>query len=152
MTYNYVILAIGGKVDTNIYGLSEVENFISNPYPLMQNLDNINLNKKIGIVGSSLTAIDCFLLLKQKGCKNITMISRRGILPSVRGKDSKYNLNFFTKEKIKCLENININKLLGLFLEEFIINNIDWKKLFLENKETTDYESFKYNIITVLYS
>lgn len=86
---------------------------------------------KIGILGASLSALDAaFSIMLYKKTLNvpyqITFLSRRGRLPTVRGKQGKYINQFFTQSNI----------------EKFIKNNqgyaplTDILKLFIQDLET----------------
>ncbi|MGE7690011.1 FAD/NAD(P)-binding protein [Lysinibacillus sp. NPDC097214] len=143
--YNFVILAIGGKNNDDPYDLMEDPNFINEPYPLEEKLYHLKPDDKVGVIGSSLTAIDVFLYLKQKNVKKCTMLSRSGQLPSVRGLDSDINLHYL-KEKILRCKNVNLECLLTLFLKEFEEKSISWKEVFLEKNEEENYTTFSKKI------
>lgn len=56
--YDYLFLAVGNPPYRDFYHLKGLEEYIHNPYPVVEKLANINENKKIAIIGSNLTAFD----------------------------------------------------------------------------------------------
>lgn len=140
--YNYIVLAIGGTTNKDPYYLNDNSNYINEPYPLVEKLEFIKSDDKVGIIGSGLTAIDVFLYLKkQKDFKQYTMLSRSGKLPSVRGIDTKIELHYLKKENINLSE-IRMDKILALFLKEFEIRNISWREVFLRKNDVENYTTF----------
>lgn len=56
--YDYLFLALGVPPYQDFYHLRGKENYLHNPYPVFEKLSPIDPNKKIGIIGSGLTAFD----------------------------------------------------------------------------------------------
>ena len=65
-TYDWVFLMMGHPPYADHYNLIGNKNYIHNPYPVTQQLDHIQKDHKIGIIGSSLTGIDVMHYLQNK--------------------------------------------------------------------------------------
>lgn len=80
-------------------------------------------NDSIGIIGCSLSAIEIALSLAEKGYKDITMYSRHGRLPKVRGKTLPYQPHFISNNSLEKLHNkfghIKLSSLLPMIKAEF---------------------------------
>lgn len=57
-SYDYLFLAVGNPPYQDFYNLRGEENYIHNPYPVIDKLDTIKDDDKVAIIGSSLTAFD----------------------------------------------------------------------------------------------
>ncbi|WP_223260677.1 FAD/NAD(P)-binding protein [Paenibacillus ihbetae] len=102
--FDYVVLCTGGATSSDPYGLQGQDNFFSTPYPLKETLNSIGAEERVGIIGSGLSAVDLTLGLIAKNHRGpITLMSRRGLLPSVRRPPVKYSLQYFT---VKGVEDI----------------------------------------------
>jgi uncharacterized NAD(P)/FAD-binding protein YdhS len=64
---------------------------------------SIPSTKSLGIVGTSLSAIEISLALAEKGYKDITMFSRHGRLPKVRGKVNPYTPKYIKNTALEKL-------------------------------------------------
>lgn len=56
--YDYVFFAVGNPPYKDFYDLKGFENYIHNPYPVMDKLKEIDEDGKVAIIGSNLTAFD----------------------------------------------------------------------------------------------
>ena len=56
--YDYLFLALGTPPYQDFYNLREQQNYIHNPYPVIEKLKAVQPNQKIAIIGSGLTAFD----------------------------------------------------------------------------------------------
>lgn len=56
--YAYLFFAVGNPTYNDFYGLAGDEDYISDPYPVVEKLENIQVDTKVAIIGSSLTAFD----------------------------------------------------------------------------------------------
>lgn len=65
-SYDYLLLALGTPPYQDFYDLRGVENYIHNPYPVVEKLSEIAEDKKVGIIGSGLTAFDLVNYLSHK--------------------------------------------------------------------------------------
>ena len=80
-----VVLATGPNAPSDPYGLTGRPGYLANPYPAANRLTGVPPEQDVTIIGSSLTAVDVVLSLVHLGHRgNITMASRRGLLPEVR--------------------------------------------------------------------
>ena len=57
-SYDYLLLALGTPPYQDFYNLRGVENYIHNPFPVVDKLGIIPEHKRVGIIGSGLTAFD----------------------------------------------------------------------------------------------
>ena len=81
--YDAVFLMTGELSYSDPYNLKGYGNYFYNPYPIEENLNN--LEGKIGIIGSGLSAIDVFRYLLINGQDRVYVLSRSGEMPAVRG-------------------------------------------------------------------
>lgn len=111
--------------------------------------NDIHLSKSssIGIIGSSLSSIEIALSLINKGYTDITMYSRHGRLPKVRGETVPYTPKYVTADSLEKLQNkfglIKTSSLLPLLKAELDFayeakgvglyqeKGINWKELIL---------------------
>ncbi len=102
--FDYAVLCVGGKNSSDPYELQGQSNFFSTPYPLKETVTRVNSDEHVGIIGSGLTAIDLTLgLIANNHCGTITLMSRNGLLPSIRRPPIQYSPRYFT---VKAFEEI----------------------------------------------
>jgi uncharacterized NAD(P)/FAD-binding protein YdhS len=100
---NYVILATGHIPSTVYSHLRHFPECQSNPWNMLA-YQNLSSHYHVGIIGTRLTAIDVALKLnQQKHQGKITMISRLGLLSSVRGTHPVPNIRYLTPKNIQNL-------------------------------------------------
>lgn len=96
--------------------------YASNPFEYLEN-PNIHPTDEIGILGSSLSAIETAITLAERGYENITMFSRAGRLPKIRGEIAEYEPTHINSNSIDLLRNdsgnISTDALARLFKREF---------------------------------
>ncbi len=116
--FDFIILCTGycySKKSANVYNTQ-------NPYEYLNQVDHLK-PKKIGILGSSLSAIETALILAEKGYEDITLFSRNGRLPKVRGKAFIYQPRYITRLAIKKIKNrskyIKLPLLISTLKKEF---------------------------------
>lgn len=56
--YDYLFLAVGNPPYNDFYHLNGHENYIKDPYPVLEKLKDLKEDNRIAIIGSSLTAFD----------------------------------------------------------------------------------------------
>ncbi|MDV5226116.1 FAD/NAD(P)-binding protein [Providencia rettgeri] len=142
----FVILASRHNSYNDPYNLYSEKNYLLNPYPLMKKINSISNNKRILIIGSGLTGVDCAITLhKEKSPSQLVMASRMGYLPEVKGnKLFSCKPKFFLAENIIGDGGISLRKLLRYARKEFRINNIDWRYyLFKDDTVERRVEYFK---------
>ncbi len=105
-----------------------VENYFSSPWPAARLLASIPSGEKVGVLGSSLSAIEVALTLSSDGQftrnssgdlrfipsasqRKLTFYSRNGLLPRVRGRIGRRQNRYFTCEKIRRLITENPSQL-----------------------------------------
>ncbi len=116
--FSNVVLCTGDYFDrseTNMF-------YASNPHEYLANPD-MTPTDEIGILGSSLSAIETAITLAERGYENITMFSRAGRLPKIRGKTSEYEPTSINPNNIEALRDdsgmIDSHMLTQLFKKEF---------------------------------
>lgn len=103
MFSNLVVLSAGNLESIQFDHLRPSDKYFATPYPCKALGAAIPSDSCVGILGSSLSAIDAAISLVEAGHKGkILMISRNGRLPSVRG---EHNLN--RKPKLLSRENVD---------------------------------------------
>lgn len=100
-----VVLTIGNLQTSSWAHLQGRNGYFHTPYPCTRLLAEIDPSESVCILGSSLSAIDAAVALADSGHKGkITMLSRHGRLPSVRG---EHNLTrqpqLLSRERMKHL-------------------------------------------------
>lgn len=142
--FDQVLLCIGSTRLNDFYNLNGKSQFIHNPYPFKEKMSFIPKKSKIAILGSSLTAIDICLALKENGhVGRLDMLSRRGELPSVRGEIAPYKLKYLTRDSLIQLllirnGEITLRDIARLIKEEFNVLNLEWKYIFSPNYKDTN--------------
>lgn len=130
---DYVFLLCGTLENAKQDTPKMPQGIISNPYPVSKLSNWLKKESSIAIVGSRLSAIDAIIALKESGHSGkITMFSRSGHFPSVRGTQGRYALKNLTVEKIGELnatpKKISIEDIASLVLA-------DLKQYFIENPD-----------------
>jgi uncharacterized NAD(P)/FAD-binding protein YdhS len=129
-------------------------NYFDSPWPAKNLLENIPPGAELAIIGTSLSAIETVLTLTSDGRfaghsggrlsyipsnepRRITLYSRSGLLPKVRGKLGVRNNRFLTPSAFEKISNQNdgrltlaaTSKLLNAELEAIYGRSIDWGKV-----------------------
>ena len=125
-TYDAVYLMTGELSYSDPYELKGSSNYIYNPYPIKEKLNN--LKGKTGIIGSGLSAIDSFRYLLLNGREKVYVLSRSGEMPAVRGTNFDLQPEHFTLDRAMQYETdglIPLGKLLELFKQEMEAQDVD---------------------------
>lgn len=102
--FDYLVLCIGRGSGVDPFGLTGQRNVCADPYPLQDALHGVDPDERIGIVGCGLTAIDLVAALRADRHRGqITLMSRRGLLPAVRPAPLAYDLRYFTVDAIEAI-------------------------------------------------
>ncbi len=151
---DYVILAPGTPKPNNFEEFEKYDEFIDFPWPVENLKQNIDKNDTVGILGTSLSAIDTVLtLIDQKHEGKIKLISPEGLLPRVQPiKNSEIERKFITLSNIHQLKRDETRKpkvkeLFKLFIKEVEAIegfSIDWNRL--KRDENTAEELLKEDI------
>ncbi len=154
--YDHIVLSIGNLEPKDHYkDLVGHERYFSNPWPFSRLLDGIgssltNDKTVIGVLGSSLTAIDIAVGLKEKDYKGkVLFFSRSGLLPSIQSPRRSYyesklkHLSHSNKSSIKLEEVINLIK---SELQEVERKRIDFNSIFNERYVRSARENLEHDI------
>ncbi|OCG61146.1 hypothetical protein A9G41_03150 [Gilliamella sp. Nev5-1] len=98
-------------------------NLFPDPYPISNLVTKVCKTDSVAIIGSRLSAIDSVIGLIENGhCGKITIYSRSGFFPCVRGTQGRYECKFLNrstlKELISLKGKITLLDLLDLFKKE----------------------------------
>ncbi len=149
--YDRVHLCNGVLGQKKLYDLEKADNYIDSVYPVREKLDSIKEHDRVLIIGTGLTAIDtASYLLQEKRMKSISMFSRNNIMPTVRVREPKVNIKYFTMTKLKntLRENygrISFEKFDQMFLRELKEQGIDFED-FNRDHMQGEMEGLLYNI------
>lgn len=134
---NYVLLAPGTPKPDNYPELDGIDQYIDFPWPSKPILDKIGKDVKVGILGTSLSAIDAVMTLVDNDHRgSIHLYSPDGMLPRVQPKEeTTYERKFLTEAaahhiKRTTLRPLQPTALFRLFQQEAEHYNgsaIDWK-------------------------
>ncbi len=95
-------LCTGRGVPPDTYSLAGTPGFVADPYPLAGTLAHIGSADDIAVLGSGLTGVDTVLALAAHGHQGrIHLLSRTGVLPTVRQRRMRYKLRHFTPESFR---------------------------------------------------
>lgn len=123
-TYDAVFLTIGTLSYHDPYHLKGTRGYIQTPYPTYNTLDEVNDRDRIAIIGTGLASLDVIRYVSKRHPNlPITVTSRGGMLPSVRGEISEIEFQYLTKEKFNEIKdqhfgNVPLQKALELFSKE----------------------------------
>ncbi|HEV7382285.1 MAG TPA: FAD/NAD(P)-binding protein, partial [Dyadobacter sp.] len=134
---DFVLLAPGTPIANNYAELEKHDTYFSSPWPSSPLLKKIPKDAQVGILGSSLSAIDALMTLEDNGYTGkITCYSLDGLLPRVQADDQpmperKYitlrNLHEIQRTKLR---RPTVKDMLRLFIKEAEAlegKKIDWK-------------------------
>lgn len=123
--YDQVLLCLGNHEPSFGRGLKEIPGYFHHAWPEKLIMDGIPNEADVYIIGSSLTSIDAFITLQEKGhLGNIKFISRHGLLPKVRTVAKPHKLVHLNPENILVLtkhgeKKLTLDEMGDLFLQEF---------------------------------
>ena len=123
--FDHAVLCLGGSPSYDHYRLSGCPGFVGSPYPLHRSLAGVPEDAAVGVVGSGLTAIDVVMALRARGHRGpISLMSRNGTLPAVRGKPAHHELRHLTVRRLEELRaadgGIGLDDLVGLVRAELV--------------------------------
>lgn len=115
---DHVVLSCGNARSLEYRHLATAKNFFSSPYPIKRTCRLIQKQESVAIVGSRLSAIDAVIGLTANGHKGpITLHSRTGALPSVRGTQPRYQPTILTEENVRsCISRAGVVRLEDVLL------------------------------------
>lgn len=137
MTSDFLVLAMGTPV-SNLYNeLLKYDNYFDSPWPSSKILEKIPRSEPVGILGSSLSAIDALMTLADNDHQGrITFYSLDGLLPKVQvEKPEPYERKFLTISNLHKIQRTNlrspmVSEIFRLFIKEaehFGGKKINWK-------------------------
>lgn len=147
---DYAFLCLGDLPSTEYLEFTKVPTYIHSMWQ-GSGLDGIDPDGTVGIIGTSLTAVDALLLLRRSGHRGeITCYSRRRLLPRVQGPRIEYTLRHITIGHIEDLtlgftRKLELDEVAELFrreLEDGLGLAIDWPRV-LVSRDT----SFAENLV-----
>lgn len=133
-TYDYLFLAVGNPPYRDFYDLKGLENYIHNPYPVIEKLKNIDEDAKIGIIGSNLTAFDLVNYLSHEkdlqqpiGIFTIVPYFNTLRVPPYQGPALQYSLDrtWIEKEALKNKGVVPLDRMVETIHKDLKANNID---------------------------
>jgi uncharacterized NAD(P)/FAD-binding protein YdhS len=135
---HYLILAPGTPVANNYPDLDHQKNYFGSPWASADILEKVPRNADVGILGSSLSAIDALMTLADNAHEGkITFYSLDGLLPRVQvEKPEPYSCQYLTIRNLhriqrEMLRNPSITEVFRLFMQEaesYEGKKINWKK------------------------
>lgn len=107
--YDYLFFAVGNPPYNDFYDLNGHENYIADPYPVVEKLEEVKKNTKVAIIGSGLTAFDLVNYLSHEknleqplGVFTVVPYFNSLRVPPYQGPKLNYSLdNYWMKEKIR---------------------------------------------------
>lgn len=146
---DFVILAVGTPKPNNYKELEDYAQYIDFPWPSRRIIDKVDVDDHVGILGSSLSAIDAIMTLVDNGHKGkISLFSPDGMLPRVQPEENaSYKRRFLTRSAIhkvkrESLRKLSVKKLFKLFqqeVEDYYHKPIDWKGINRTGKPAEKY-------------
>ncbi len=134
---DYVVLALGTPKPNLYKKLRKYKAYVDFPYPASKILDRVDTGHSVGVLGTSLSAIDTIMTLIDNGYQGkIRLFSPEGLLPRVQPKEEKsIHRDILTLEQIHIIERTNLRKikawdLYGLYKQEvqrLQRKKTDWK-------------------------
>lgn len=133
--YDRVHLCCSDLPPKDVYQLNGQKNYIKTIYPVTSRFSKIGENDRVGVIGTSLSAIDVSrYLLRNDKAKEVFVFSRDNIFPTVRGEKIKLQLKHLTVdavEKLRTTQNgfIQFDQISELFELELIEQKINLEEL-----------------------
>lgn len=133
--YDRVHLCCGVLPPNDFYQLNGQSQYIGQIYPVVQRLNDIKQTDSVGVIGTSLSAIDVTrYLLKNNKAQNVVMFSIDNVFPTVRQERLELKINYFTIDAIQTIRNkqndtIQFKQVDELLDKEFKEHNLNLKEL-----------------------
>lgn len=143
-TYDAVFFAVGHPPYNDYYDLKGEENYIHHPYPMNEKLADIDIDKKIGIVGSGATGIDLmrYFHLNHDLKHPLTFYDPNPPfnfvnIPFEKELPFTFSKEWIAAEKEKYGDFIPFERMLEVFYEDMASENVDPKAVYEYYKEGT---------------
>lgn len=141
---DFIILAPGTPKPNNYTELLSYPAYIDFPWPSYKIINSVKPSDHVGILGTSLSAIDAVMTVVDNGHKgDISLFSPDGMLPRVQPEESRsyersiLTLSHIHKIKRATLRKVGVNEVFKLFQQEVEAHagdQINWKSRNRENK------------------
>ncbi len=141
---DFVVLALGTPKPNNYKELLPFPEYIDFPWPSHRIINKLSPDDHVGILGTSLSAIDAVMTLVDNGHKGkISLFSPDGMLPRVQPeKGTAYQRKVLTisnihQAKRETLQKVKVKDVFRLFqreLDGYVKNPVNWKEQNRENK------------------
>jgi len=135
---DYVVLSVGTPVAKLYEELTVHKTYFDSPWPSSKIIGHVPKNEDVGILGSSLSAIDALMTLADNEHEGaITFYSLDGLMPRVQVEEPEaYTCEFLTvsnlhkiqRESLRCPTIFEVFRLFMKEAEHFEGSKIDWKK------------------------
>ncbi|WP_277631137.1 FAD/NAD(P)-binding protein [Atopococcus tabaci] len=131
--YDYLFLAVGNPPYNDFYDLNGLENYIHNPYPVVEKLNGIEQDTKVAIIGSSLTAFDLVNYLSHEkdlqhpiGIFTVVPSFNSLRVPPYQGAALTYSLdrNWIEKEALEHKGVVPLDRIIDAIQQDLKANNI----------------------------
>lgn len=137
---DFTILCTGHNQPEDLYGLKGTPAYINNPYPVSKKLAGIPSDKRVAIIGNSLTAVDAAVALKAAGhVGNVTMLTRSHVRLKCRGVINLRQLQYLDRDLINDIASrkgtFTVRDALRLLRSELRNSRCDWRTLFRNDNE-----------------
>ncbi|WP_084172112.1 FAD/NAD(P)-binding protein [Atopococcus tabaci] len=132
--YDYLFLAVGNPPYNDFYDLNGLENYIHNPYPVVEKLNGIEQDTKVAIIGSSLTAFDLVNYLSHEkdlqhpiGIFTVVPSFNSLRVPPYQGAALTYSLdrNWLEKEALEHKGVVPLDRIIDTIQQDLKANAID---------------------------
>src|SRR5690606_36945900 len=140
----FVVLALGTPEPNNYNEFSDLPEFVGFPWPSARIIHAVGHNDHVGILGTSLSAIDAVMTLVDNGHRGeISLFSPDGMLPKVQPQKNKdYQRQILTianihKGKREKWQKVKVKEIFRLFQQEvaaYFKKGVDWKAQNREKK------------------
>ncbi|WP_196487637.1 FAD/NAD(P)-binding protein [Burkholderia cepacia] len=141
----HVVLATGHTNPKDYYGLAGHDRYLHFAYPVSEHIEKLRSVESICILGASLTAIDVAVSLHAAGYRGrIDMLSKRGLLPYVKGKSyPSHTLRYLTGNALTRMTGggtakVGLRTVFRLFRRELHAVGVSWKTLFAAESGPAD--------------
>lgn len=140
-----VQLTIGHVAYNDPYQLKGYNNYIYNPYPVVEKLNMIRPEHKVAVIGSGLSALDIMMYLKRDDeDRPLDMFSLEGLARTVRGHNyqDKINIEYVSAEKLTAFADqldrpLTADDIMAQFKKEVEAHNVNFNYFWYERMNDT---------------
>lgn len=144
--FEKVVLCVGVGGATALPALAGRPNYVEDPYPLRARLSSVDPDAAVVVMGSGLTAVDVVLFLLHNGHKaGITLVSRNGLLPSVRTTAPPPALRYLSQSALRrqlaADPALTLDRLFALFAAELAAVGLTLEDVCADTAPGADFQS-----------